>query len=315
MPDPKTFSPQSGRYIDENGDVHNVVDPATGALKISGASMQVSTEDVALADDGVTRAPLNLDANGALITAGGGGGGGGGAVTVADGADAAQGTTTDALNDNPATAGTVIAFLKGLISVMKGALTTNAAMASDGVTRAPLNLDAAGALITSGGGGGGGGAVTVADGADAALGTTTDASNINPASAGTAISFLKGILATLKGTLTFNLTDSAAREVGKVSDSNRIETRMSMQMEVTVDGTAVTQGFDIMANDIVVYATHDVWIATSAAALGNPATGGAHRIFVPAGVTKTIPAWKTTAVHAVNAVGGELPSVYVEGYA
>jgi hypothetical protein len=40
------------------------------------------------------------------------------AVTLADGADAAQGTTTDAAVTNPATAGTVISFLKGLITLL-----------------------------------------------------------------------------------------------------------------------------------------------------------------------------------------------------
>lgn len=39
------------------------------------------------------------------------------AATIADGADVAQGTTTDAAITNPASAGTVIAFLKGLITL------------------------------------------------------------------------------------------------------------------------------------------------------------------------------------------------------
>jgi len=49
----------------------------------------------------------------------GGGGGGGGAATIADGADVAQGTTTDAgvVTD---TTGTVIGFLRGLVKLLIG---------------------------------------------------------------------------------------------------------------------------------------------------------------------------------------------------
>src|SRR5205085_9744436 len=51
-----------------------------------------------------------------------GGGGGGGAATIADGADVAQGTTTDAgiITD---TSGTVIGFLRGQIIQWAAALT------------------------------------------------------------------------------------------------------------------------------------------------------------------------------------------------
>lgn len=51
--------------------------------------------------------------------------------------------------------------------------------------------------VSSTGGGGGGGAVTVANGADVAQGTTTDAAVTNPASAATEISILKGVLTLL----------------------------------------------------------------------------------------------------------------------
>lgn len=50
------------------------------------------------------------------------------------------------------------------------------------------------AIFENGGGGGGGGAVTIADGADVALGSTSDASETNPGLAATVISLLKGQL-------------------------------------------------------------------------------------------------------------------------
>jgi hypothetical protein len=54
-----------------------------------------------------------------------------------------------------------------------------------------LTVDSAGILQVSGGGGGGGGAVTVADGADVALGARSDAQWDGAAASATAISLLK----------------------------------------------------------------------------------------------------------------------------
>lgn len=62
---------------------------------------------------------------GIQVPGAGGGGGGGGAVTIADGADTAEGTTTDAAVSNPASAGTLIALSKGEF-VLTGALTETA---------------------------------------------------------------------------------------------------------------------------------------------------------------------------------------------
>ena len=102
----------------------------------------------------------------------GGGGGGGGAVTIADGADVAEGSTTDVAW--VAGAGTVISLLKKIAS----------------------------------GGGGGSGPVTIADGADVAEGTTTDADTVN-----TVIGRLKKIVTLLSATLTVTgpLTDAQLR--------------------------------------------------------------------------------------------------------
>lgn len=82
------------------------------------------------------------------------------AVSVADGADVALGTTTDAAETDPTQAATVIALLKGILEV-------------SGTT---------------------GHAVTIADGADVALGDTGDAAETNPGSAATLIALAKGLL-------------------------------------------------------------------------------------------------------------------------
>ena len=79
-----------------------------------------------------------------------------------------------------------------------GAVTTAAPTYTTGQSNA-LSLDTAGNLrvnVVVGGGGGGGGAVTVANGADTAQGSTTDAPTVGPTTtaAATEISLLKGIL-------------------------------------------------------------------------------------------------------------------------
>lgn len=63
-----------------------------------------------------SRQPLSCDLSGTLRATGGGGGGG--AVTMADGADAAQGTTTDAAKTDSTLSGTVIAWLKGIVKIL-----------------------------------------------------------------------------------------------------------------------------------------------------------------------------------------------------
>jgi hypothetical protein len=63
---------------------------------------------------------------------GGGGGGGGGAVTIADGADVAQGTTTDAPATNTALPGTIMGWLKGISFLLQsGSFTVKQASAPD----------------------------------------------------------------------------------------------------------------------------------------------------------------------------------------
>lgn len=58
-----------------------------------------------------------------IANGGGGGGGGGGAVTIADGADVALGSTSDAAQVDPNLSDTVVAFLKGtLLELQNGAI-------------------------------------------------------------------------------------------------------------------------------------------------------------------------------------------------
>lgn len=117
-------------------------------------------------------ARLNLG----ISTSGGGGGGGGGAVTVADGADVTQGAINSPRSGSPDQDSTVIGILKAIFSQTLALVspTENASNNSDTIVTAT-------ALTASG------------------VGAVADASNTNPATAGSVISFLKGILSTLLG--------------------------------------------------------------------------------------------------------------------
>lgn len=55
---------------------------------------------------------------GGIIVSGGGGGGGGGAVTIADGADVAEGAKADVKVVDPDASGTVVAILKGILQAV-----------------------------------------------------------------------------------------------------------------------------------------------------------------------------------------------------
>lgn len=84
------------------------------------------------------------------------------AITIADGADVAEGSTADAAVTNPATPGTVISFLKGILTQLQTALTvvigvsatgTQTSVASNvaSVTLLALNASRKGATITNDG--------------------------------------------------------------------------------------------------------------------------------------------------------------------
>lgn len=91
------------------------------------------------------------------------------AVTIADGADATQGSVADAAVTNPASNATVVALLKGILTE----------------------------IISSGVGT----AVTIADGADVTQGTKADAAVTDPTSSGTLMAFIKGILTQLQAAI------------------------------------------------------------------------------------------------------------------
>jgi len=113
---------------------------------------------------------------------------GGSAVSIADGADVAQGTTTDA-----STASTTIGLLKAIKAAVQGTVAVSgtfwqATQPVSGTFWQATQPVSAVSLPTHG--------VTVADGADTAQGTTTDLSSAN-----TVIGILKAIKAAVQGTL------------------------------------------------------------------------------------------------------------------
>lgn len=151
--------------------------------------------------DGKTPVPVEVDPlTGQLQVSGSGGGGGGGAATIADGADVAEGTTTDAAwSSGP---GTVISLLKKIASA-------------------------------------GGSAVSIADGSDVAEGTTTDAAYTS--GGGTVVALLKGIFGKFGSLGQKNMAGSAPVVIA--SDQVAIPTTVS-----TVDIFPSTQ--NITAQDI-----------------------------------------------------------------
>lgn len=106
--------------------------------------------------------------------------------------------------------------------------------------------------VSGGGGGGGGGAVTIADGADVALGAKADAAITNPASSGTAMAFLKGILTKLGGVV----LAAGTAIIGKVGiDQTTPGTTNGVQLtggSITPSGSTVTTSGNTTAGKKVV---------------------------------------------------------------
>lgn len=142
-------------------------------------------------------ARLNLG----ISTSGGGGGGGGGAVTVADGADVTQGAINSPRSGSPDQDSTVIGILKAIFLQTLTLVnpTENASNNSDTIV--------VGTALTASG-----------------VGAVADASNTNPATAGSMISFLKGLLSTLLG-----------------PSSNGLKVQNLTAANLKVDGSGVTQ--------------------------------------------------------------------------
>lgn len=91
-----------------------------------------------------------------LQISGGGGGGGGGAVTIADGADVAEGATTaTAYTDNTgAAAGTVVGLLKGLFSIFRTSGSALATVANQSTASEGIGLSTFARASIAGGGAG-----------------------------------------------------------------------------------------------------------------------------------------------------------------
>lgn len=152
--------------------------------------------------DGKTPVPVEVDpTNGQLQVSSTGGGGGGGAVTIADGADVAQGTTTDTAWSSGA--GTVISLLKKIAAA-------------------------------------GGSAVSISDGSDVAQGTTTDTAYVS--GSGTIVSVLKGIFTKLSSALTVtqgtaaSLTGGWPTINGEIGDVTGTFTNATQTTSVTATG-------------------------------------------------------------------------------
>jgi|GEM_PF-1319682 len=185
------------------------------------------------------RLPAALTASGNLKVSVEEGGAGGGAVTVADGADVNAGTTTDAAVTTDAS-GTVSGKLRGLVTLFATLL-----------GRLPAALTASGNLkVSVEEGGAGGGAVTVADGADVAEGTTTDAAASSAvaedATARTGISLWKGIKNVLLlinakfGDLgQTNMAGSAPVVIASDQSALSVDATGAGDVPVTLDGEAV----------------------------------------------------------------------------
>lgn len=141
------------------------------------------------------------------------------AVAEADGANVALGAKADAAVTNPALSGSVIAFLKGIASLLASGIT---ATISGNV------------------------ATTVANGADTALGSTTDAAVTSPATNTTVIAYLRGLLTQAAATIALLPAalgqGTMAQSFRVVIASNQSAVPISAAASAAADGWDATQG-------------------------------------------------------------------------
>lgn len=135
-----------------------------------------------------------------------------------------------------------------------------------------------GTLQTSGSGGGGGGAATIADGADVAQGTTTDASSAN-----TVVGVLKAIKAAVTGTVAVSQAKSATATLSNVASS---------ATSVTVLASNAARLGATVANDstAILYVKFGSTASTTSFTVYMPGTGGGTPAYyeVPANYTGII---------------------------
>lgn len=175
-----------------------------------------------------------------LTVSGGGGGGGGGAVTVADGADVAQGAKADSAITNPALSATEISLLKGVLTRLDVALSTRAADAS--VSSLGTTVDSTADASTIGGTPATSASiVALLKGILVPTGESGDSAITNPATATTIIAALKGLLTRFDvaaSTLATQTTLADNKNVGGISTSIKDTTAVSASPDYSI-GDAV----------------------------------------------------------------------------
>lgn len=165
-----------------------------------------------------------------------------------------------------------------------------------------LTVDhATGNLNVTGGGGGGGGAVTIADGADVAQGTTTDLSSAN-----TVVGLLKAIKAAVQGTLTTarswtlsSGTDSV--NVGNFPATQPVSGTVTVQQATAANLNATVSG--------TVTANAGTNLNTSALALDATLTGGTQKAIARGGAKGATAAADITS----NPIDVNTQALHVDG--
>lgn len=149
--------------------------------------------------------------------------GGGSAVSVADGADVAQGTTTDAAVVSD-TSGTVIGFLRGLVKLFAARTPVLGSTTSAGSSPVVVASDQV-AVATK-----------VADGVNVALGATTDAA---ASTTGSVIAQLRRVANLLAATLTVSgsvkLLDTGGTNIGAIDSSGALSGNLTKVGSTAID--------------------------------------------------------------------------------
>jgi hypothetical protein len=262
-------------------------------------------------------ARLNL---GISTSGGGGGGGGGGAVTVADGADVTQGAKADAAISDPTQSGTVVSFIKGIISLLTGSGSTGNGYGVLNViqsTASSLKMDISGtssntnSLLTN----------SVAEGAKA------DAAATDSTSAWSVIALLKGLYVLLTGTGTLNVKQATATNllasVSQATAANLNATVVNANLDVALS-TRLKPADTLTAVATVGTITNPVTVAQATAASLNATVvgnvGGVTTVIKDTTAVSTTPAYtagdavgaKRTIANAVRTAGtGILQSVAI----
>ena len=214
--------------------------------------------------------PQPISAANPLPGSGGGGGGGGGAVTVADGANVAQGTTTDAAWTSGG--GTLVSILKGIFG--KWSLGHGTAAAA---VRVELPTDGTGQVALASGTTVAVSACLTADGANATQGSKADARATDAVSNWSVVSLLKGIYTGLTQPFSVNqLAPTAA---------------VAFQAKIATGGTAVQLASHAVVKGIKVVAapTNVTKVFVGATGVTTTDDGTGNGFPLPPGASATFP--------------------------